>query len=881
MAIFNVTNTKNSGLGSLQQAVLDANSSAGKDLIRFTGGLFADNLADTITLGGSSLIITDDLSIDGTGSNLLTISGNYNPSEENNISRVFEIGSGITVEIEGLTIANGYATDTRGGGGIYNSGNLTLNNVTISNNFSGGQNFVGNNGGGIYNSNTGVLTLNNSTITGNYSGQVDPNAGLYEGNGGGIYNTGIVTLNNSAINANSAGYYDNYYFYDEGDRENGIGRGAGIYSTGTLTANNSSINNNKGISEGTGIYNTGTVTLNYSSVDNNETSNGFSGIVSIGNLTIRNSSVSRNDYVDYNSSNAGIRSSGTLIIIDSTIDYNDGYSGGGIFSQGTFVLKNSTANDNSGRQFGGVSAGGNIIIDNSTINRNFSDYYFGLAGLSISGTASVSNSTISYNFSFDGSAGLSTNGNVTVSNSIISDNQGDYNVLEDNDSQNSSAIRNAASGNLTIINSTIRNNYEADGTIVNYGTVNIINSTIKDNLQRGILNYGNATIVSSTISSNIIGGILNYGTATVLNSTINNNLGGNGAGINNSETGTLTLVNSTISGNQSYYEGGGIYNSGTLNVSNSTIALNTAYLYEIDYYYNDETGERVYYKTDIYQGSNEVFRGAGIYNTATGTATIKNSIIAGNNDNIPGAVNPDVVGNFISNGYNLIGSRDGSTGFNASEQLQVSISEVIDTVLRDNGGAVKTHALIYGSPAINGGNNADVSADIADLDKDGNTSEKIPFDQRGKAYKRILDGQVDIGAYEASVINGTRYADNIKGTADNDIITGFRGKDMLAGGDGADAFVYTSIVDSGDTITDFAVGTDKIVLQALWRSLNLSNLNFATAVAGGYLRFQTQGNQTLVLIDIDGSAGQRSAVELVRLRNVSANALNDSKNFVF
>lgn len=879
MAIFNVTNTKNSGLGSLQQAVLDANASAGKDLIRFTGGLFTDNLADTITLGGSSLIITDDLSIDGTGSNLLTISGNYNPSEENNISRVFEIGSGITVEIGALTIANGYAIDTRGGGGIYNSGKLTLNNVTISNNFSGGQNFVGNNGGGIYNSNTGVLTLNNSTITGNYSGQVDPRAGLYEGNGGGIYNSGIVTLNNSAINANSAGYYDNYYFYDEGDIENGIGRGAGIYSTGTLTANNSTINNNKGTLDGTGIYNTGTVTLNYSSVDNNETSNGFSGIVSNGSLTIRNSSVSRNDYVDYNSSNAGIRSSGTLIIIDSTIDYNDGYSGGGIFSQGTFVLKNSTANGNSGRQFGGVSAGGSITIDNSTINSNASYYDFSVAGLSISGTGSVNNSTIRNNYSWYGSAGISSGGNVTVRNSTISGNQGDDSYLDDR--KNGSAILNAASGNLTIINSTIRNNYEADGTIVNYGTVNIINSTISDNLQRGILNYGTATIVSSTISSNIIGGILNYGTATVLNSTINNNLGGNGAGIYNSETGTLTLVNSTISGNQSYSEGGGIYNSGTLNVSNSTIAFNTAYLYEIDYYYNDETGERVYYKTDIYQGSNEVFRGAGIYNTATGTATIKNSIIAGNNDNIPGAVNPDVVGNFISNGYNLIDNLDGSTGFNASEQLQVSISEVIDTVLRDNGGFVKTHALIYGSPAINGGNNADVPGDIADLDKDGNTTEKIPFDQRGKGYKRILDGRVDIGAYEASVMNGTRYADNIKGTADNDIITGFRGKDMLTGGAGADAFVYTSIVDSGDTITDFAVGTDKIVLQALWRSLNLSNLNFATAVAGGYLRFQTQGNQTLVLIDIDGSAGQRSAVELVRLRNVSANALNDSKNFVF
>ncbi|MCC5636578.1 hypothetical protein LC593_12025 [Nostoc sp. CHAB 5844] len=866
MATFNVTNTKNSGLGSLRQAIFDSNTSTGKDIIRFTGGLFADNIADTITLGGSSLIITDNLSIDGTGSDLLTINGNFYPESpeyvyiSNPTSRVFEIGSGITVEIEGLKIANGYATDTKGGGGIYNAGALTLNNVIVSNNFSGGTEDTINNGGGIYNSNSGVLTLNNSTVTGNSSSTVDLSFGYYagSGNGGGIYNNGIVTLNNSAIDANFAGYYYGQFFSEYEYEENSPGKGAGIYSTGTLTANNSTINNNLGVSDGTGIYNTGTVTLSYSSVDNNITYDGFGGIDSNGSLTIKNSSVSNNGVVTNNGASTGILSGGTLIISDSNINGNRSYWVSGLLHSGTLSVTNSSISNNRGKTFGGLSAGGTVTIDNSTINRNSAYIDDGFGGLRVSGTVAINNSTISRNAAYSGDAGLNTSGNVTVSNSTISSNFGGQGYQED--TKYSSGIRNAASGNLTIINSTIRNNLlEADGTIVNYGTVSIINSTIDENLQTGILNYG---------------------TATVINSTINNNLTSRGAGIYNSETGTLTVVNSTISGNQSSGVGGGIYNLGTLNVSNSTIALNTAYAYELDYYYND-FGDQVYYKTYDYQEGNQVYTGAGIYNAQTGTATIKNSIIAGNNNNVPGAVNPDVVGNFISNRYNLIGSRDGSTGFNASEQLQVSISQVIDTVLRDNGGAVKTHALIYGSPAINAGRNADVPADIADLDKDGNTTEKIPFDQRGKGYKRISAGRVDIGAYEASVINGTRYSDKIKGTAGNDIITGFRGKDVVTGGSGVDAFVYTSIVDSGDTITDFAVGTDKIVLQALWRSLNLSNLNFATAVAGGYLRFQTQGNQTLVLVDLDGSAGQRLPVELVRLRNVSANALNDSNNFVF
>ncbi|AFY45108.1 choice-of-anchor Q domain-containing protein [Nostoc sp. PCC 7107] len=838
MATFNVTNTKNSGLGSLQQAILNANTSAGKDLIRFTGGLFTDNIADTISLGGSSLFITDDLSIDGRGSNLLTISGNYNFAQDNNLSRVFEIASGITVDIEGLTIANGYAADTRGGGGVYNAGNLTLRNVTISNNFSGGQDSSGNNGGGIYNSNSGVLRLNNSTVTANYAGQVDADGILYTSDGGGIYNAGIVTLNNSAINGNSAGYYNDFYFPDN------LGNGAGVYNTGTLTANNSTINNNRGTGDGTGIYSTGTVTLSYGSVDNNESSNpfynAFSGIVSNGSLTIRNSSVSSNRAIDVNGASSGIDSSGTLIISNSNIDNNQSFWSSGVLHSGTLTVTNSSINYNSGRNSSGLVANGTITIDRSTINGNTSDYDFSNAGLVVRGTVRVNNSTISNNSSNSGSAGLRNSGNVTISNSTISSNIGGLNFTGD---INSNSIYNSASGNLTVIRSTITGNSNPDGaangTIVNDGTVTIISSTISDN------------------SAGLGGGILNNGTAIVVNSTINNNTAGIGGGINNS--GTLTLVNTTISSNQSYSEGGGIYNSGTLTVSNSTIAFNKSY-------YDDE---------------NTVSSGAGIYNTATGTATIKNSIIAGNNDGISGAVNPDVVGNFISNGYNLIGNLNGSTGFNPSEQLQVSISQVIDTILRDNGGLVKTHALVYGSPAINGGNNADISADIADLDRDGNTTEGIPFDQRGTGYRRISNGRVDIGAYEASVINGTQYSDNLRGTAINDLIAGLRGADVLTGGAGADSFVYTSIVDSGDTITDFAVGTDKIVLQALWRSLSLGSLNFATAIAGGYLQLQTEGTETLVFIDLDGAAGQRLPLELLRLRNVSANTLNDSKNFVF
>jgi hypothetical protein len=52
-----------------------------------------------------------------------------------------------------------------------------------------------------------------------------------------------------------------------------------------------------------------------------------------------------------------------------------------------------------------------------------------------------------------------------------------------------------------------------------------------------------------------------------------------------------------------------------------------------------------------------------------------------------------------------------------------------------------------GSPCINAGDNAAVPADTLDLDNDGDTDEPIPFDIEGKP--RILNGTVDLGAYES------------------------------------------------------------------------------------------------------------------------------------
>ncbi len=175
-APFSVTNTADSGEGSLRQAISDANASVGEDTINFDPSLSGQ----TITLG-SELRITDSagLIIDGASANI-TVSGN-------NAVRVFDV-IGAKLTLNNLTVANGRGAS---GGGIYNNGGtLTVTNSTLSGNSAP---YVGTSGGGIIN-NGGTLTVSNSTLSGNSANYA----------GGGIENIrGTLTVTNSTLSGNS------------------------------------------------------------------------------------------------------------------------------------------------------------------------------------------------------------------------------------------------------------------------------------------------------------------------------------------------------------------------------------------------------------------------------------------------------------------------------------------------------------------------------------------------------------------------------------------------------------------------------------------------------------------------------------------------------
>ncbi|MFB2935918.1 DUF4347 domain-containing protein [Aerosakkonemataceae cyanobacterium BLCC-F154] len=255
---FLVTNTEDSinpanyKQGSLRQAILNANQIAGKNTIAFdTNGVFAT--AQTITLSGEELSISDHLSLQGTGANNLTISGN-------NASRIFSlIGKGVTIDLDGLTITKARGVPDLGGGIFIGEGStLNLTNSNISHNEASI-------GGGIGNS--GILNLTNSTVSGNLASW-----------GGGIYNTGIINLINSTISGNTA-------LADGGGINNDF---IGNNNVGTANLINVTVANNSANNSGAGLFNAANANFNLANtiIANNNNTDLQGGFIDKGNNLI-------------------------------------------------------------------------------------------------------------------------------------------------------------------------------------------------------------------------------------------------------------------------------------------------------------------------------------------------------------------------------------------------------------------------------------------------------------------------------------------------------------------------------------------------------------------------------------------------------------------
>jgi CSLREA domain-containing protein len=285
---------------------------------------------------------------------------------------------------------------------------------------------------------------------------------------------------------------------------------------------------------------------------------------------------------------------------------------------------------------------------------------------------------------------------------------------------------------------------QAGGIYQGTGTLTINGGAISGNSGAGLrvqdapTFLNGVTIANNNNVGNIGGGIsvLSGGITTtilnVVNSLITGNTASSGAGLAN-QGATLTLINTTISGNSSIGAGGGMTSvQGMPTLINVTVTNNRC-----------NTG-------------NAGLTGGGFFVPSGFTeGTFKNTIIAGNfrgaspsttSDDITGSIDPAGSSNLIGNGSGMTGVSDGSNGNQVGSALPIN---ALLASLANNGGPTMTHALLPGSPAINAGSNANLPADTFDLDGDSNAAEPLPVDQRGTGFNRMVNTTVDIGAFES------------------------------------------------------------------------------------------------------------------------------------
>jgi CSLREA domain-containing protein len=242
------------------------------------------------------------------------------------------------------------------------------------------------------------------------------------------------------------------------------------------------------------------------------------------------------------------------------------------------------------------------------------------------------------------------------------------------------------------------------GGIYNLGTLTIANSTVSDHSASyggAVYNEAELIVTNSTFSGNFVdaevdgygAGIYNVGSLIITGSTFSNNSADYGGGIFNE--GELIVTNSTFSGNSVNKQGAGIFTYSDLTVTNSTFSGNSA------------------------------SSGGGLYNDGA-TLHYANTIIA---NSLGGdCANYGTIGTNVAN---LV--EDGSCSAALSGDPNLG-------ALADNGGPTQTMALLAGSPAVDGGDNAVCAA-----------APVNNLDQRG--IVRPQGPRCDIGAFELGDAN--------------------------------------------------------------------------------------------------------------------------------
>ena len=293
---------------------------------------------------------------------------------------------------------------------------------------------------------------------------------------------------------------------------------------------------------------------------------------------------------------------------------------------------------------------------------------------------------------------------------------------------------------LTVSGNNVTNIFVVDtGNTVTISGMTISNGKSVGVAGPGVRNDGTLTLDKVVVTGNTAtvatdgGGIYNQGALTITNSTISNNteaIGGFGAGIESAgAAATVMMINCTVSGNTGGSEGGGIRNSGgTFTIINSTISGNSVNFGAVP---ADATGQGggIYNNATLIvtnstiSGNNANADGGGIFNTATGTATLTSVTVTGNSADSDNNASGTGGGIDVAGGGTVTLKNTIVAGnLNGTGVLQVETATVAEatpgTLTAGNASVVVTAAGMTGSPKT-------VSVTLATNDDEATVASKI------------------------------------------------------------------------------------------------------------------------------------------------------------
>ncbi|GAB4581710.1 MAG: hypothetical protein Fur0022_44600 [Anaerolineales bacterium] len=554
---FTVTNTNNSGAGSLRQAINLANTTPGPDLIVTDLPGCTPATPCIISLGSELPTITETVSISGTGATSLII-------DAGGTFRGLNIAD-VVVTLADLTIRNGYTPGN--GAGIRTMGELFLHRVHLHNNVAGGD------GGGAYVE--GLIEV--------YEGLIEGNAA--EGNGGGIYTEGNLLLQSSSLlNNTSEGDGGGSYCLQDttvigGSFEDNlsIGNGGGAYVsnlavvTGTLFLSNTIA----GYGYGGGLMTEENAIVYNTQFEGNLAESG-GGLYAVNTLHLENAIFLRNETQSDNG--GGAYAGGDVTVIGGRFEENTtggsgdggGLFGGGIANSsvsvtGTVFLNNTSGSAGAGSSGGGLFTYGNAQIENSWFENNFTDLDGGGVKAEM---LDLQNTTFLNNTAGDG-GGAYSEGETSVHGGLF----------EGNVSSDGGGLYVGASATLT---DTIfsGNLAEYGGGLYVYDDVTIMGGVFDQNesTQEGGGGYldGDAHVYETAFLNNDAGtdgGGLYVASAWLTGTTfLTNTAGEAGGGIYGI---TIQVSQGEFIGNASQY-GGGVFSFNSLDLIDTYLHANTA-----------------------------------------------------------------------------------------------------------------------------------------------------------------------------------------------------------------------------------------------------------------------------------------------------------------